>query len=183
MPPVLLHARQPARRRCNMRLPRLAIPTQRPNHPSPTHPQLPYLDDSALESWGVTQKVTAAFLGKKKSAREEHSISLALGGARSSTPSLHHPWWIAATPSTRQLRPVCDVDQGGSPSRWRRRKLYRCPRCTERYTHDRARHHDLYHCPARPRMRHPMPLARYVRSYSDIAKAVIQDRLSRGLCG
>lgn len=28
---------------------------------------------------------------QKKSAREERSISLALGGARSSTPSLHHP--------------------------------------------------------------------------------------------
>lgn len=94
---------------------RLAIPTQRPNHPRPTHPQLPYLDDSALESWGVKQKVTAAFLDKKKSAREEHSISLALGGARSSTPSLHHPWQGASRLTARQLVTICDVDQGGSP--------------------------------------------------------------------
>jgi|CXWL01.1.fsa_nt_gi hypothetical protein len=36
-------------------------------------------------------KTCGGRLLKKKSAREERSISLALGGARSSTPSLHHP--------------------------------------------------------------------------------------------
>lgn len=80
-----------------MRPHRVAIPTQRPNHPRPTHPQLPYHDDSVLDSGGVRAESDGAVFGvfgcaRKKKERSRGALNfLALGGARSSTPSLHHP--------------------------------------------------------------------------------------------
>ena len=35
---------------------------------------------------------------------------------------------------------------------WLQSRLFQCRRCEVQYTHDRARTHDLYVCPFRPRL-------------------------------
>lgn len=35
-------------------------------------------------------------------------------------------------------------------NRWQQTKRYTCPACGASYLHDRAHHHAVFHCPARP---------------------------------
>lgn len=43
---------------------------------------------------------------------------------------------------------------------WFQTRRYTCPRCGERYLHDRGHHHAVFTCPARPMPK--MPAAPFV---------------------
>lgn len=87
-----------------------------------------------IESSTVSQDLQRRFVQKKE--RSQGALNfLAPGGARSSTPSLHHPGQRASRLTARQLVTVCDVFQGGSLNRWLQTKQYLCSRYGPRYLH------------------------------------------------
>jgi hypothetical protein len=106
-----------------------------------SHPQLVQL----IESSTVSQDLRRRFVQKKERSRGALNF-LTLGGARSSTLSLHHPGQGASRLTARQLGTVRDVFQGESLHSWLQTKQYFCSRNGERYLHDQAYHHDLFQC-------------------------------------
>lgn len=95
-----------------------------------SHPQLV----QRIESSRVSQDLRRRFAQKKERSRRALKF-LALGGARSSTPSLHHPGQGASLLTARQLVTVCEVFQGESLHLWLQTKQYICSRNGARYLH------------------------------------------------